>query len=204
MLTALAPDWIGGLFRRYVDWILDRHFQQILVEPQGPLPAGPLLVLANHIGWWDAFLVHRLNRVLFRRRFHVLMLEDDLVTRPFFRRLGAFSWRRGERSEAKKGLDYAAGLLTDASNLVLVFPQGEIRSQYIDHAAFGSAARWIPHKAGPLVRVVFVSMLLDYGMWSRPTATLRWTLDTVEAGGSLGERFNAFQTAAKERQAAAL
>ena len=203
MLTALSPGWSGRAFRWFVDRILNRHFERILIEPQGPIPCGPLLVLANHVGWWDAFLVHRINQVLFRHRYHVLMLEPELSKQPFFRRMGAFSWHRGDRAEALKGVGYAAGLLTDPSNLVLIFPQGEIRSQYLDRVRFGSAARWIARRAGPAVKIVFVSMLLDYALWSRPTATLRWAVDTGEGGCRLADRFNSFLASAKERQVAA-
>lgn len=203
MLTALSPGLVGRVFRWYVDRILNHHFERILVEPQGPVPQGPLLVLANHIGWWDAFLIHRLNRDLLRRRYHALMLEPELAKRPFFRSVGAFSWRRGDRSEARRGVQYAAGLLAEPSNLVLIFPQGEIRSQYTDRVEFGSAARWIAQKAGPAVKIIFVSMLLDYASWSRPTATLRWAVDTGE-GGRLADRFNAFLEAAKQRQMASV
>ena len=202
MHTARSPGLAGRLFLWFADRLLDGHFQQLILE-EGQVPPGPLLVLANHSGWWDPFLVHALNRRRWGRRFHVMMLETELSQRKFFRRVGAFSWNRGDRTDAIRGVAYAAGLLTDPANLVLIFPQGEIRSQHQPTQGFGSAPRWILAQAGVVVNTIFVSLLWDYGSRARPTATVRWTVDKPEIGaGTLGDRFNAFLTAARDRHVA--
>jgi len=201
MLTVRSPGIAGRLFPWFVDRLLDWHFHTIKLDSPDLVPQGPLMVLANHIGWWDAFLVHRLNRDVLHRRYHVMMLEAELEKRKFFRRVGAFSWRKNDRNDALAGVSYAADLLGDPGSMLLVFPQGEIRSQYTPGAEFGSAPRWILRAAGPEVRVVFVSLLVDYGSNAKPTATVRWAFDDGTLSG-ISLRFNAFLAASVKRQVA--
>lgn len=202
MLTALPPGVLGRLFPWVTDQAMSRHFAEVRFLPEGAVPAGPLLVLANHSGWWDPFLVHRLNRRVFRRRFHVMMLEPELRKRSFFRRVGAFSWNRGDRAESREGLAYTAGLLRNPEHMVLIFPQGEIRSQHLSPVQVGSAPRWAARGAGPDLVTIFVSLLLDYGSLPRPSACVRWQVDPEgAASGDLGARFNAFLDQARAAQA---
>jgi hypothetical protein len=51
------------------------------------------------------------------------MPEEQLATRMFLNKAGAFSIKPGSRS-AIESLNYASSLLYEPENLVVVFPQG--------------------------------------------------------------------------------
>lgn len=50
----------------------------------------PLVLAANHVSWWDGFVLREIQRALRPRApFWPVMLERELARRPFFRALGA-------------------------------------------------------------------------------------------------------------------
>src|SRR5690606_8486269 len=52
-------------------------------------PTGPVLLAANHVSWWDGFVLREVQRVLRPDApLYTLMSEAQLRRFPFFRRLG--------------------------------------------------------------------------------------------------------------------
>ena len=131
----------------------------------------PMLVIANHFSWWDGYAARTVNRNVFRRRFHVMMREDELRKRPFLTRLGAFSIRRQSKS-ALHTINYAATLLTDPENMVLLYPQGKFQSQHRFPLTFEKGWFRIPEKAQVPIRIVFMASLVDFFEKKRPSLTV--------------------------------
>jgi 1-acyl-sn-glycerol-3-phosphate acyltransferase len=126
-----------------------------------------ILLLGNHISWWDGFWPLELNRRLFRKRYHVMMLEEELRKRPFMAQGGAFSIQPGSR-DLVNSLHYAADLLQQPENLVLIYPQGKIHSQHEHRIAFNPGVEKIIERAGEETQVIFSAAMLDYGAKARP------------------------------------
>jgi 1-acyl-sn-glycerol-3-phosphate acyltransferase len=127
----------------------------------------PVLLLGNHISWWDGFWPLELNRRFFRKRYHVMMLEEELQKRPFMAQGGAFSIQPGSR-DLINSLHYAAELLQQPENLVLIYPQGKIHSQHEHRIRFNPGVNNIIKRAGEEPQVIFSAALLDYGAKARP------------------------------------
>ncbi|MEZ4829408.1 MAG: lysophospholipid acyltransferase family protein [Bacteroidia bacterium] len=136
--------------------------------PVSPDPSRSMLMVGNHISWWDGFWPMILNKKLFGKKYHVMMLEAELSKRPFMRRGGAFSINPGNRSMVES-LRYTAGLLENPENMVLMYPQGKIHSVYESTFEFQPGIEKIIGVCRKPVQVVFFASLLDYGSFPLPT-----------------------------------
>lgn len=160
-----------------------------------------MLLLSNHVSWWDGFWVMYLNRTLFRKKFHFMMLEEQLRKFWFFNYTGGFSVSKRSRSVLET-LDYTSSLLEDNRNLVLIFPQGEIRSMYEEDFRFEKGLEKIIRGVRGQIQVLFIASLVDY--FSSPVPGLYMYLREYEAPlGSLSdveEAYNGFYRESLEQQ----
>ncbi len=155
-------------FKNYFRYILWKDFRKTEIIGKFKDRGLPLMVIGNHISWWDGFFPYELNRRLFKRRFHIMLLEEELSKRSFFRRLGAFSIHPGSRT-VLHSLKYATELLQNNNNMLLIYPQGEIQSQYTNEIIFRKGWFRILQNAGNPVNVVFIANLTDYLSNRKPT-----------------------------------
>ena len=112
----------------YVRLILWQSFREIIITGDTKPDHRAVLLIPNHFSWWDGFFALHLNRHLFRKKFHLMMLERELIERIFFTRAGAFSINQGSR-EIIESLNYTNGILNNSNNLVVMYPQGQLGSQ---------------------------------------------------------------------------
>src|SRR4029078_9939760 len=94
-----------------------------------------ILILSNHFSWWDAFFMVYLNIRLFKKRYHVMMLEEQLKKFRFFSHGGVYSVKKKSR-DMIESLDFTCHLLENKKNLVQLFPQGDIQSQHVKYITF--------------------------------------------------------------------
>lgn len=166
-------DWIiAPFFRWYIRRIVDRSFHR--VEQCGTLKSSnkSILLLANHVSWWDGFWARHLNDTFFHRQFHAMMLEDQLRKHWYLKYCGGFSVQKKSRS-ILESLNHAADLLMHPNNLVLIFPQGKIGSQqqWTIHFERG-VERILDCVDAEMVQVVFMVSLTDYFAHKKPVLTL--------------------------------
>lgn len=121
----------------------------------GGLPAevgggGPLLVVANHVSWWDGFLVREVHRRLRPRApFLTVMLESQLRRHPFLRLLGGMGLDPASPSSLKSLL---RALSAEAARrpelMVLYFPQGRIWPSHRRPLGFRPGVRGVREALG--------------------------------------------------------
>jgi 1-acyl-sn-glycerol-3-phosphate acyltransferase len=129
----------------------------------------PIFTISNHISWWDGIFVNYVNMKRFKRKFNFMMLEEQLEVHKFFRNLGGYSVKKNSKSMIESLL-YTRELLQDKSNIVLMFPQGEIQSLYTSDFIFEQGVDRILQKQNNPIQVLFVANLIDY--FSNPKPTL--------------------------------
>lgn len=171
MIKARHDSVIYPFFRWYIRRIIGWNFHQ--VELIGSLQPSnkAILLIANHVSWWDGFWALYLNGSVFHRHFHVMMLEEQLRKYWYLRFCGGFSVQKKSRS-ILESLDYATQLLKQPKNLVLLFPQGEIGSQHQMDIHFERGAERILEKLGiEEVQVIFMVSLTDYLSHKKPLLT---------------------------------
>lgn len=196
----LLGKWMG---RYYAGYRLERAFRSVRLVGDWQDREGAVLLIANHFSWWDGFIQYRLNREVFGKKFHVMMQEDQLLKYKLLRQGGAFSMPKGSR-RMLESLRYAAGLLGDAGNLVLLFPQGELQSLYTSPFRFHKGLEYLLEEAQGPIQLVFNVNLIDYFSRKRPALSVYYrACEAGRAGGGLRlieEAFNAYAGECKQRQ----
>jgi 1-acyl-sn-glycerol-3-phosphate acyltransferase len=88
----------------------------------------PVLVAANHVSWWDGFLLREAHeRLRPRQPFCIVMTERELSRRPWLRALGAVGIEPGSVSSVRRAFREAGHRRRDEPGSFFVyFPQGVI------------------------------------------------------------------------------
>ena len=159
---------IYSFFKLYTLLSIRRHFKKVMVKSEISDTSRPVLLLQNHISWWDGFWALYLNMKIFHKKFHFMMLAEQLNKYWFFKYTGGYPVMKGTRSILET-LDYTGKLLSDKNNLVLIFPQGEIQSLYQNRIRFENGVSKII-RDNPDIQVIMSVCLIDY--FSSPEVSL--------------------------------
>lgn len=159
--------FVYHFFQCYSVWKTKRNFHKVYVNGEFNDKGYPVLVLCNHFSWWDGFWAVYLNYKYFNRTFNFMMLEEELKKRMFFTKTGGFSIKKGSRSVIET-IEYTAELLSDKKNLVLLFPQGEIKSMHTTELEFEKGIEHIIKKTPNKIHLIFLINLVDYFSSQKP------------------------------------
>jgi len=156
-------------FQLYSVWKIQNNFHRVHINSNFSDKGLPVLIVSNHISWWDGFWVVYLNRKMFRRKyFFFMMLEEQLKERIFLNKAGGYSVNKRSRSIIET-IDYTVRLLDDNRNLVLMFPQGEINSLYNTRIHFEKGLEHILRKKHSPIHLVFLVNLIDFFSNQKPS-----------------------------------
>lgn len=159
----------GQLISRFfAGYRLDKAFRHIYIVGDNLDNHLPVLMIANHFSWWDGFIQYRLNRQIYKRKLHVMMLEEQLSRHPILTQCGVFSIRKHSR-EIIESLNYCIELLEDKNNLVLLFPQGKIESIYTSSFIFEKGLSYIFKHLQNEVQLIFNVNLINYFSEKKPS-----------------------------------
>ena len=168
MLRSKHHFFIYPFFQHYTRWLLKRHFRAVTIEGSFSDQGKPVLLIGNHIGWWDGFWAMYLKLEVVKRRFHFMMQEDQLLRFRFFNYTGAFSVNRKSR-EVVESVQYAALLLHDPENMVLIYPQGRLQSLYASQFLFEKGIERILQCREGEVQLLMSVNMIDYLAHRKPT-----------------------------------
>jgi len=120
-----AMNAFEAFFRPWMKRKVRIHFAGL---PSGLPGDMPLLMVANHTSWWDAFGLREIQRILRPRApIYTVMLERELARFPFFRRIGAIGIEPHRLSSIRSTARRVARLTRlRPDSTVLFFPQGRI------------------------------------------------------------------------------
>jgi 1-acyl-sn-glycerol-3-phosphate acyltransferase len=130
----------------YVRWITARYFNRINFNEISTDKSKSILLIANHFSAWETIALYHINRIFLKRNFHAMMLEKTVLKEPALKYAGAFSVNPGSR-DVIQSVDFAAKLLDEPNNLVLIFPQGKLYSNMVTDVQFESGVAHIIKKA---------------------------------------------------------
>lgn len=160
---------IHPIFKLFSRVMINSHFSQ--VEIVGNVDVNSkrsILLLSNHSSWWDGFWQLYLNMKVFKKKFHFMMLEEQLRKHWYFNYTGGFSVKKSARSIVET-VQYSATLLSHHDNLVLMFPQGKIKSIHKHFFAFEKGVEKILQKTNREdVQIVFLINSIDYFINRKP------------------------------------
>jgi hypothetical protein len=169
--------------------MLKKHFHEVRAEIDDCPAEKPVLLIANHFSWWDGFIGNYLSYKYYHKKFHVMMLKEQLAKRMFLNKAGAFSVEKSSRSVVESLL-YSVEILSEGNKLLMMFPQGSIESLYHKDFLFAKGIERILEKCEPVPQVVFNINLVDY--FGRPSPTLFIRTLCYQGGLSAKEMENAF------------
>ena len=119
----------------------------------------------------NSILIH-FNHNILHRKYHFMMLEEQLASRPFLKRAGAFSIKRGSRTVVES-IKYASTQLYDNRNLVVLYPQGTNASIHRKPVRFEKGAERIIAGASDKLMILLYVALPDWYSGKRPGLTVR-------------------------------
>ncbi len=151
---------------------LKRHFNDVTFDCSVSPAGRPVLLIGNHFSWWDGFIAYHLNDLFLHKKFHIMMLEEQLEKRLFLNKAGAYSVRRGSRSVVET-LSYTSVLLHEAENMVVVYPQGTITSIHRRPVRFERGTERIIAGASDKLMILFYVALPDWYSEKKPGLYIR-------------------------------
>ncbi|MFD2164576.1 hypothetical protein ACFSJU_19375 [Paradesertivirga mongoliensis] len=164
-------------------------------------PEQACLVLMNHYSFNDGAILHRLNRLILRKQFRVMVVEDQLKAFIPLRYVGCFSVKKASR-EVIESLNYAAELLKAPGNMLGIYPQGEVYSQHLERIHFENGLSVILKRTSNIpFQVIFGVTLLDYLDSFKPHARVYLQQYTGERDlAKMESAYNEFYTTCKAKQ----
>jgi 1-acyl-sn-glycerol-3-phosphate acyltransferase len=162
---------ISRIFRIYAGWITRRYFHELNFNAITIDQTKPVLLIANHFSSWDGLVLYAVNRKLFKKQFHVMLLEETSKKIPILKYAGAFSVNKQSR-DMISSLNFATQLLADTNNLILMFPQGKLYSNLVNEVQFEKGIMKIAEKTKDDIQVVFAATFIENFQHKKPTATV--------------------------------
>jgi hypothetical protein len=122
-----------------------------------------------------------------------MILEETARKERFLKYVGAFSVKKDSKG-ILQSLDYAAELLADPANLVLMFPQGRLYANFVTNIKFEKGLVRIIEKAAGNFQLIFASTFIQYFKHKKPTATVYLKSEPENyAGKSIDKLQEAYQ-----------
>ena len=171
MIQAKHHAVIYPIFSLLTQYLMNHKFHSVHVEGDFEDTGKPVLVIANHVSWWDGFWILHLNMRVIHRRFHFMMLEEQLKKHWYFQYIGGYSVKKKTRSIVES-IGYTIELLRDNGNMVFMFPQGEITSMHNHAIVFEKGAQRIVDGSSDDVQVLFMANFIDYFSDPKPNVFL--------------------------------
>jgi 1-acyl-sn-glycerol-3-phosphate acyltransferase len=179
--------------KKYIQWLVGRQFHELIFNNIEVDKNRSILLIANHYSFWDGLILFCINQRLFKKKAHVMILEETIKKEPFLKYAGAFSVSKNSR-DILVSINYAAGLLDDPNNLVLIFPQGKLYSNFVDHVNFQKGISKIIKQAKGNFQLIFAAAFVQYFKNLKPTATVYLKNECVDyAAKSTAELQSTYQ-----------
>jgi hypothetical protein len=162
-------NWIVfKFFSWYIKRTIKSDFKDLLFNKIDLDPKKSILLLANHFSWWDGFVLFQINSLYFKKKFHVMISEENYQNVWFLKYLGSFSVKKKSRSIIET-LQYAGKLLDDSNNLVLIFPQGKLHSGHVDAINFEKGLMYLINSSSKKFQYIFAASFTDYFESRKPS-----------------------------------
>ncbi|MBS0012263.1 MAG: 1-acyl-sn-glycerol-3-phosphate acyltransferase [Bacteroidales bacterium] len=191
MIPARHTPFHTAFFRFYSQYLMRKAFRSLtFVDDPGPTDKA-VLIIGNHFSWYDGFFMNYYNSKVLRKKFHVMMLEEQLRGRMFLNKAGAYSIKPGTR-DIIESLRYSSQILADPGNIVLMYPTGEIQSSYMSSFVFMKGLDRILEGNDPEIR--FYVCMIDYFSDRKPSAWIYFRLapDDCRDTPTLEKAYNEF------------
>jgi hypothetical protein len=163
--------FIRWILHNYTRWIVGRHFHEIAHNQIEIDPGKSVLLIANHFSFWDSLILYVINQKVLKKTFHVMVREDTTLHLKYLKYGGAFSINKKSKGMIET-LDYAAKLLSDPQNMVLIFPQGKLYSNFVNEINFEKGIMKVIQKAEGNFQFLFAATFAQYFKHKKQSVTV--------------------------------
>jgi 1-acyl-sn-glycerol-3-phosphate acyltransferase len=113
----------------------------------------PLLIAANHVSWWDGFLVRAVQRALRPQApLHTVMISSELARFPFFRWMGAVGMDPSSPSSVGHAVRLLERRFSDRpEGVIAFFPQGRVWPSHRRPLGFARGVELFANRLGAVV-----------------------------------------------------
>lgn len=133
MSRGFSPLLNAGFSTVFRPWMNQRFSRVHVTAPRAQIHRDiPLMLVANHVSWWDGFLLIELQRVLRPGApFFTIMLESELRQHPFLRRIGAIGIDPQSPATVLAAIRELSRRVEERpDSAIFFFPQGRIWPSY--------------------------------------------------------------------------
>lgn len=133
----LLPRPIFMAAARLLMWFLKKRFNKMVIHDVPLQNNSSYLLMCNHLSFWDGFWACYLAyQAIYPKQklngFYFMILKKQLQKNLWMRYFGGFSIVPHSKTYIES-LSYTAEILSKPGNLVIMFPQGNLESQYVRH-----------------------------------------------------------------------
>ncbi|RZL37588.1 MAG: glycerol acyltransferase [Pedobacter sp.] len=194
--------FIFNCYSWYINYIINKNFCAFTNTKISINQNEAVLLLANRFSWWDGYMLFQLNKRVFKKQFHVLVSPEDYQNTKYLKYFGAFA-STDKGKDLVETLNYAGELLDNPENLVLIFPQGKIKSIHVKQIAFEKGIMQILNASKKKFQIVFAVTLVDYFNNRHPKAKTyfgKWQAEEYVSLQLLKSEYNKFYDTAVLKQ----
>lgn len=153
----------GWYVRRRIQRGLDGLWVRGLDHAARALAAGPVVLAATHVAWWDGMLLAPLDDALGRTG-RVWMEAENLRRLPFLGALGFLPVDGSSNAALRQSIREASAWLTAPRRALWVFPQGRQRPPWLRPLGLEPGAAWLARRTG----AALLPVALAYGFREAP------------------------------------
>lgn len=130
-----------------------------------------------------------------------MILEETGRKNSFMKYLGAYTVQKGTR-DIIASLDYTASLLAEPDNLVLIFPQGTLYSNFVDQIQFQNGLSRVIKQVAGQFQSVFAVSFIEHLQNKKATVNVNLQVHTESFAdiNELQQTFQSYYQTAKQEQ----
>lgn len=162
---------VKWVFETYVKWAIGSQFHELIFNDIQVDKNRSILLVANHFSFWDGLILYLINKKMLKKKFHAMVLQETAKNESILRYIGAFSVSKNSR-DIIHSLDYAAELLNQPGNMLLMFPQGKLYANFVTTVNFEKGILRIIKKAEGKFQLLFAATFIQYFKHKKAIATV--------------------------------
>lgn len=151
---------------KILNWYLKRRFNKLIIHDVPVQSNCSYLLMCNHLSFWDGFwalflIYNAIHKKQNLNGFRIMILKKQLQKNPWLRYFGCFSIVPNSKSSLES-LAYAAEILNTPGNVLIMFPQGNLESQYVRHIEVKDGIHNILSMVKGKCQLIWSSNLTEY------------------------------------------
>lgn len=151
---------------KFLSWFLKKRFNKLNIQDIPIQSDCSYLLMCNHLGFWDGIWALYLTYKAVHKKqnlsgFNIMILKKQLQKNLWLRYLGCFSIAPNSKTSLES-LAYAAEILNKPGNILIMFPQGNLDSQYVRHIVVKDGIDKILSQVEGKCQLIWSSNLVEY------------------------------------------